>query len=97
MLFPEFFGGDLVGDLYDISPALRDRLRAWNDIWQDNIDLDQDSRVNNGWRDSALGWQWVAEGERLVDALQTELGPAPQVIGDFLVHAPRDKRPRATP
>lgn len=84
ILFPEWYGGDLVPSTVSISPGLRSRLREWNRVWETVLDPVTEIR----WPDPEIGRRWIAEGDELVRQLQRELGPEVRVIGDFEGYSP---------
>lgn len=73
-----------MGTSIALSPELRRRLREWNETWQTILDPVTEIR----WPDSAIGREWIAEGNALVIALQAEVGPAIRVVGDFVAYDP---------
>jgi hypothetical protein len=85
-VFPEWGGRQLIPAAIPISSELRERLWAWNEVWQRVLDPVTEVR----WPDPEVGRQWIREGEALVTALQVELGPSKPVVGDFYGYAPPD-------
>jgi hypothetical protein len=87
-LWPEWGPRDLIPDFMPISDSLRQRLRSWNRIWQSVLDPVKEIR----WPDPEVGRQWIAEGERLVRDLQSELGPELHVVEGFKAYDPDGER-----
>lgn len=67
-----------------LSKDLQTRIREWNDEWQFTLN----PRKTIHWPDPEIGRQWIAEGNALVEAIQTELGSKIRVVGGFSVYAP---------
>lgn len=58
-----------------LSPALAEKLRVWNEYFQANAHWDKNYLVSK--ESDAL---WAAEGRRLAEHLQRELGPDVTVV-----------------
>ena len=84
LVFPEWGGREVVPRSIDISPELRQRLRAWNQTWE--VVLDPVIEIK--WPDPAVGREWIAEGDALVRDLQREIGSSLRVVGDFAMYDP---------
>jgi hypothetical protein len=82
---PEW-GREVISAATPISRELRERLWAWNEIWQRVLDPVTEVK----WPDPEVGRQWIREGEALVTALQVELGPSVPVVAGFYGYAPAD-------
>lgn len=65
-------------DTLDITQYLRDELRAWGLEWERLVGVRQ-ARFRIVERDSHQ--RWIADGQRLADRLQKELGP--DVVVDY--------------
>ncbi|BDZ40271.1 hypothetical protein [Microbacterium suwonense] len=72
------------GTLPPLSEALLDDLRSWVRTWQ--IVLDPVSEVR--WPDDEVGRAWIAEGHRLVAAVEAELGAGYVLKHDFDMYGP---------
>jgi hypothetical protein len=87
------WGGEAVERL-DLAPEIVERMREWMRVW--NVVLNPETPEAR-WSDDAVGWEWIAEGHRLV----AEVERAASALGltveaDFDEYSPEALRADAT-
>ncbi len=73
--------GDISPDSLPISKSLRDALLAWANEYDRTLDPNDPSDA--GFDSQPSADQFVATGFKLLDQLQTELGPSSTVVYNF--------------